>query len=201
MNNQNVVYNKVLKSYFDVLIKISKNKMFYISRGLRLVYSILFYPFNIIRFNSIGLFSYISPISSVRNSASISIGNHVHVNSFVVLWPTLLKIGDYSQINPGTAIYGNVVIGKYVMIAPNCMIAGGNHKYNNIVDPMIFQGSFSKGIVIEDDVWIGANSTILDGVTIGKGAIIAAGSTVAKDVFPFDIVAGGLSKKIASRLK
>jgi len=87
------------------------------------------------------------------------------------------------------------------MVAPNCMIAGGNHNYSRIDKPMMFQGSNSKGIIIEDDVWIGANSSILDGVKIGKGAIIAAGSVVTKDVCAYDIVAGVPAKKINSRLK
>jgi len=65
------------------------------------------------------------------------------------------------------------------------MLAGANHSFGdrNTPMPMMFQGSFSKGgIVIEDNVWIGANCVILDGVTIGTGSIIAAGSVVARPV-------------------
>jgi acetyltransferase-like isoleucine patch superfamily enzyme len=87
------------------------------------------------------------------------------------------------------------------MIAPNCMISGGNHNYIDNLIPMIFQSSNSKGIIIDDDVWIGANSVILDGVTIEKGAIIAAGSVVKNNVAKYEIVAGNPAKKIKSRLK
>lgn len=65
---------------------------------------------------------------------------------------------------------------------------------------MMFQGSFSKGgIVIEDNVWIGANCVILDGVTIGTGSIIAAGSVVSRSVAPYTILGGNTAKIIRIR--
>ena len=63
------------------------------------------------------------------------------------------------------------------------------------------QGVNSKGIVIEDNVWIGASATILDGVTISKGAVIAAGSVVNKNVDKYAIVAGVPAKVIGSRFR
>ena len=78
-----------------------------------------------------------------------------------------------------------------VMIAPNCMIAGGNHGIVNHGTPMIKQVCSTTGpIIIGNDVWIGANTVVLDGVCIGTGSVIAAGSVVHKDVPPFTIVAG-----------
>ncbi|MFH6999046.1 acyltransferase [Flavobacterium sp. FlaQc-57] len=150
-------------------------------------------------YKDVGLFTYISLSSSIRNYKNISLGNKSQINSFVVLWPTKLILGQNTQINPGTTIYGNVTIGNNVMIAPNCMIAGGNHNFKDVNIPMILQGSNEKGIKIEDDVWIGANSVIIDGVKIGKGAVIAAGSVVVKDVQEYDIVAGPASIKIKDR--
>lgn len=116
-----------------------------------------------------------------------------------------LKIGANSQVGPFTVfftgIYG-ITIGRDVMIAPHCVFAGGNHEYRNLDVPMIQAGSFSNGpIIIEDDVWIGANCTICDNVTIGKGAIVAANSVVNKSVDSYDIVAGVPAKKISSRIK
>ena len=187
------------KKWNTLFSKYLNNQLFYIDRGFRIAISILKFPLNYIIFRKVSVLTYISPRSSIRNHHFISIANRVQINSFVVLWPTLLEIGKYSQINPGTTIYGKVLIGCYVMIAPNCMLAGGNHGFSNIESPMIFQNNSSKGIIIEDDVWIGANSTILDGVTIGKGAIIAAGSVVKKDVKPYEIVAGVPAKNIGFR--
>lgn len=65
--------------------------------------------------------------------------------------------------------------------------------------PISKQGLESKGIVIDDDVWIGANCTILDGVKIGKSPIIAAGAVVTKDVAPCSIVAGVRAKLMRIR--
>lgn len=182
-----------------MLKKIIKNPIFYFYILLRYCYSVLMFPFRICIFNKIGYLSYISPVSSIRNHSKIVLGNFCQINSYVVLWPTKLTVGSHSQINPGTAIYGNVSIGSNVMIAPNCMIAGGNHNFNDKKIPMILQGSNEKGIIIEDDVWIGANSVIVDGVKIGKGAVIGAGSVVVKSVESYTIVAGVPAIKIKNR--
>lgn len=182
-----------------MLSKLLKNPFFYFNVVLRFFYCILMYPFKIFLYKKIGYRTYVSSRSSVRNHKNISLGNFSQINSFTVLWPTKLRIGNYTQINPGTAIYGKVSIGDNVMVAPNCMIAGGNHKFENIQIPMILQGSNEKGIVIEDDVWIGANSVIVDGVRIGKGSIIAAGSVVVKNVDQYTVVAGVPAIKIKSR--
>ena len=182
------------------IIKLIKNPSLYVFIALRAVFTIIKYPVYSLLFQKTGVLSYISLRSSVRNHRVISIGNYAQINPFVILWPTSLRIGRYSQLNPGTAVYGDVVIGDYVMIAPNCMIAGGNHSFNRLDKYMMLQGSESKGIVIEDDVWVGANSVVLDGVKIGKGAIIAAGSIVTNNVESYDIVAGVPAKTISSRL-
>ena len=76
------------------------------------------------------------------------------------------------------------------MIGPNVSIPGANHNFESINVPMNMQGNTIKGTIIEDDVWIGANSVILDGIAIGKGSVIGAGSVVAKDVEPYSIVGG-----------
>jgi acetyltransferase-like isoleucine patch superfamily enzyme len=75
------------------------------------------------------------------------------------------------------------------------MIAAGNHNFSRIDVPIMDQGNTAKGIRIEDDVWIGANSVILDGVTIRHGAIVAAGTVVTNDVETFSVVAGVPAQK------
>lgn len=87
------------------------------------------------------------------------------------------------------------------MVGPHCVLAAGNHEFRNLELPMIKAGSFSNGpIVIEEDVWIGANCTITDNVRIGKGAIVGANSLVNKDVQPYSIVGGVPARHISSRL-
>ncbi|RXK81844.1 acyltransferase [Filimonas effusa] len=166
--------------------------------------NLLLFPLRYLFLGKIRFGSSISISVSCRNLKSIYIGNRVRINKGVVLWAGYrggIYIGDFSQLNPYTTIYGDVKIGRYVMIAPHVMLAGGGHGFDDISKPMMLQPSTNKGgIVIEDDVWIGANCTVVDGVVIGKGAIIAAGSVVVGNVASYDIVAGVPAKRIRSRL-
>lgn len=89
-------------------------------------------------------------------------------------------------------------------------ILGGNHQIDAFTtyplkamysEPYCEQDAATKGaVIIEDEVWLGANSIILSGVTIGKGAIVAAGSVVTKDVPPYTIVGGNPAKFIKNRV-
>ena len=120
--------------------------------------------------------------------------------------------GTYGELN--ILSYKNkeegLEIGNYVSIASNVwFILGGNHQmntYSNYPIASMFielcpeKDALTKGkIIIEDEVWIGANVTILSGIKIGKGAIIAAGSVVTKDVPPYSIVGGNPAKIIRYR--
>jgi acetyltransferase-like isoleucine patch superfamily enzyme len=113
----------------------------------------------------------------------------------------LVQIGNNCSINPYTIIYGHggVKIGNNVLIAAHCVVIPANHQYNSKLIPINQQGEIRKGIIIEDDVWLGAGVKVLDGVTIGKGAIVAAGAIVNKNVDPFTIVGGVPAQKIKTR--
>lgn len=112
-----------------------------------------------------------------------------------------ISIGKNCSINPYAIIYGHggVTIGDNVLIAAQCMIIAANHNFVSKDIPICFQGNNAKGITIEDDVWLGHGCSILDGVTIGRGAIIGAGSVINKSVPPFTIVAGVPAKVIRTR--
>lgn len=113
-----------------------------------------------------------------------------------------IQIGKRVKINPYCIIYGNgkgVSIGDDVLIAAQTIIIPANHNFDNINIPINKQKENSKGITIGDDVWIGAGCKILDGVKIGKGAIIAAGSVVNKNIPEFAIVGGVPAKVIKYR--
>ena len=147
---------------------------------------------------------YISKTAILQNRRLISIKRFAEIQDFVIIrtFKNPVQIGEYTQINPFTVIYGGsgVYIGNNVMIAPHCMIVAGNHDFKQIDIPMRHAGNLTKGpIVIEDGAWIGANSTITDGVTIGHDSVVAAGSVVTKDVAPYDIVGGAPAHKIGNR--
>jgi acetyltransferase-like isoleucine patch superfamily enzyme len=164
------------------------------------LYSLVSYPFYKISCKDFKFGSFIHPFASIGNHNLLSIGRNVYINHNVTVWGNIITIGDNTQINPNTVLYGNIEIGKNVMIAPNCMIAGGNHNFSDTTTPIRFQGDNSKGIVIEDDVWIGANCVILDGVTIKKGSVIGAASVVTKDIDEYSIVIGNPAKTIKKRI-
>jgi len=92
-------------------------------------------------------------------------------------------------------VRGNISIGDDVIIGPNSSIFSENHNFNDLIIPIREQGVTRKGVVIENNVWIGANVVILDGVKIGSGSIISAGSVVNKDVIKNSIV-GGVPAKV-----
>lgn len=95
-----------------------------------------------------------------------------------------LQIGDNSSIGPFGFVgcSGKILIGKNVMIGPRVSLFAENHNFSDISTSIKSQGVNNKGIIIEDNCWIGSGVIILDGVTIGHGSVIGAGTLIAKDV-------------------
>lgn len=139
----------------------------------------------------------------------IRIGAHTFLYDFVVLKAVGgggdIVIGEHCYLNAGTTIYSGsgVKLGNYVLIAPGCVIAPTNHAFDRTDIPIRHQGFMPSkgGVVIEDDVWVGANCTLVDGAHIGTGAIIAAGAVVTGKVEPYAIYGGVPAKKIGERKK
>lgn len=136
----------------------------------------------------------------IRGKGTVTVGSHVRIRNGVVLQTRdEIVIGDHTGLNPYVVIYGNVRLGRYNMIAPHVMLAGGNHGFEDVNRPMKLQTAPERGIETEDDVWIGANAVVVDGVRIGTGAIVAAGAVVTRDVPPYAIVGGNPAKLIKYR--
>lgn len=104
-------------------------------------------------------------------------------------------LGHYNFING----QGGVVIGDDVIIGPYVKILSENHKFDRIDTPIRLQGVSRVGIKIHSDVWIGANVTILDGVEIGKGSIIGAGSIVTRSIPEYSLAVGSPCKVLKNR--
>lgn len=128
-----------------------------------------------------------------------SMGEHVSISKGCTFAnPKYIHMGHYIFINFGTKILNTttVKIGNFVAIGPQCMFITSNNDYSDWSKPMMYQRVKKDiQIEIEDDVWIGANATILSGVKIGRGAIVAAGAVVSKSVPPYAI-AGGVPAKV-----
>jgi acetyltransferase-like isoleucine patch superfamily enzyme len=103
-------------------------------------------------------------------------------------------IGDRTRIGIGCVVIGPVKVGNDVMFAQNIVVSGLNHGYQDLSLPPSLQPIETKPIIIEDEVWIGANSVITAGVTLGKHSVVAAGSVVTKSVPPNCVVAGNPAK-------
>lgn len=107
-------------------------------------------------------------------------------------------IGDYSRIGLHNTIIGPVKIGSHVNLAQNITITGLNHNFQDVSLRIDQQGINTKEIIIGDDVWIGANSVILQGVTVGEHCVVAAGSVVNHSIPPYSICAGVPARVIKS---
>jgi len=146
----------------------------------------------------------IDPRAFIARGGKINIDDDCVIRAGAMLLPSggEISIGKNTSINQYTIIngQGNVTIGNKVLIAAFVSMYAANHKFEDPNIPIRDQGMYTKGgIKIEDDVWIGTHVVILDGVTIGKGSIVSAGSVVTQDIEPFSIVGGVPAKLIKYR--
>jgi acetyltransferase-like isoleucine patch superfamily enzyme len=146
-------------------------------------------------------------IETSSRGSNLHIGEHCFIDDFVKIkfsgGIADIEIGDYCYLNAGTILYsGNgIKLGKAVLIAANVTLAPTNH--NIAKDKWILHQGFMEskgGIIIEDDVWIGANSVILDGTYIEEGCIIAAGSVVRGRIEKYGIYGGNPLKRLKDRI-
>ena len=139
------------------------------------------------------------------SSSGIELGDNVTIekNSILICTGVIADMGKGIKIGEGTGInanaflggQGGIDIGRNVIIGPGVKIFSENHTFSDINIPIKNQGTSRKGVIIKDNCWIGANVTILDGVTIGCGSVVAAGAVVSKSI-PENVVAGGIPAKI-----
>ncbi|ADZ72696.1 acyltransferase [Polymorphum gilvum] len=152
----------------------------------------------------------VSPLADLERSVRgtrIEIGPGAVIDSFVKIKPAggsgEVIIGAHVYLNSGTTIYtGNGVrIGDDTLIAANCTLAPTNHEFADPATPIRLQGFKPSrgGIVIGRDVWIGANSVVLDGAVIGDGCVVGAGSLVRGTLEPFGIYAGNPLRRVGTR--
>lgn len=143
---------------------------------------------------------------SVRGSR-IVVGESSVIDSFVKIKPAGgngdLDIGSHCYINSGCVFYtGNGIrVGNDVLVAANCTFAPTNHAFSDRTKPIRLQGFLESrgGILVEDDVWIGANCVILDGAVLRRGCIVAAGSVVRGELESYSVYGGNPLKMIGKR--
>jgi acetyltransferase-like isoleucine patch superfamily enzyme len=127
------------------------------------------------------------PWKSDINYRNVEVGNDVYIAPWVMF----------------IAFKKKLIIGDKVLIGPGTTISTGDHNYSRVgvymMDSKEKEETDDQEVIIEDDVWIGANVIILKGVRIGRGSVVAAGSLVIKNIPPYSIVGGVPAKLIKNR--
>lgn len=121
------------------------------------------------------------------------------------IWRGVVKVGHFAYLGSGTHIFYPTIIGDLCLVAQDTHFVGNDHGFSESGIPMRVahpQNDSRKIItIVESEVWIGQRSIILAGIKIGRGAIVAAGSVVTKDVAPYTIVGGVPAKFIKNRFR
>ena len=144
--------------------------------------------------------------SSVRMDTppfrKFSLGEDSVIESFACINNAVgdIVIGNHSRVGIHSIVIGPVSIGSHVQLAQGVVVTGLNHIFSNPSIPIDMQGVETKMVEISDDVWIGANATILPGVKIGQHCVVAAGAVVCSDV-PAHCVVAGVPAKVIKQLK
>jgi len=107
---------------------------------------------------------------------------------------------EFSYVGPDCLIGPGVELGRYAMLGPRVCIVGDDHNFSKPGTPIIFSGRPTlRRTRVEADAWVGCGAVLMAGTTIGRGAIVAAGAVVTKDVPPYEIHGGVPARKIAER--
>lgn len=152
----------------------------------------------------LSIFSY-TTINMVVGRKKAKIGYATKVHPTVIMRQgERIEIGDHCLINHNNVLqagkeFGKIKIGDYVHTGANVMMFAFNHSIDDLEVPSVLQDYYDADICIEDDVWIGAGSVIVAGVTVGKGSVIGSNSVVTKDIPPYSIVTGVPANVIRSR--
>ncbi len=193
-------------------VKIYPDVRFKEAQRIEVGYGVVFergVEINIEQDNSLQIGDCVNLVRNVRISCNgqnnkINLANFVSLDRGVDLKAqrgVQIYIGDRTYIGPYTCISGlsNIRIGKDCLIASHSSIYAHNHVFSNPNKTINHQGFVAKGIVIEDDCWIGTGVRVVDGVNIGKGSVIGAGAVVTKDIPPYSVAVGVPAKVISQR--
>ncbi len=148
----------------------------------------------------LGEYCYIATDAHIHD-ATLELGDNCIIGGSALIRHAKIKAGDNCSFNSFCYLQGNITFGNDVRVAPRASIIADNHCHGDIFVPINEQKTFGKGINIANDVWIGANTVIVDGVNIASHSIIAAGAVVTKDVLPYTIVGGNPAKVIKNRIE
>jgi acetyltransferase-like isoleucine patch superfamily enzyme len=150
----------------------------------------------------------------VGNNATLALGRECAIGRYAELAADgLIEIGNETSIQDRSMLLGDVTVGSYCSLAPNVFISSGSHCFDLDPRELIkdqdrmaaqdqgYSAKRSRRVTVEDDCWLGINSVVTPGVTIGKGAVVGANSVVTKDVPPYCVVVGAPARVLRKRLE
>ena len=188
----------VQQSQFTLTTHLLRLRYRYLA-GLRLGRRVVFKGTPVIEISNGGQIIIAEGVTLNSSNRGYHLNMHSPVKLFVDRPGARITIGAHSRLH-GACLhaYSAITIGKRCLIAANTQIIDGSgHDLSfGAVEQRIFTGGDSRPIVLEDDVWVGANTLILPGVTIGKGSVIGAGSVVTKAIPPMVVAAGNPARII-----
>ncbi|MBX0330762.1 acyltransferase [Oscillochloris sp. ZM17-4] len=135
------------------------------------------------------------------NNVTVARGSIIQCTGVIQNLGTGVSIGDNSAVGSFSFLggQGGIRIGQHVIMGPRVSIHSENHRYDDVTRPIRLQGESRAGVTIGDDCWVGTGAIILDGVRVGRGCVIAAGSVVTRDIADDSVVAGVPARVIRSR--
>jgi len=185
--------HKIIRLFLRPVWLIYRNLGFFIKRFVLNVAGV-----SIAQGVSVSLSASVDP---ARGSIVIGKNSSIDKGCIIRAFGGKITIGQNCTLNPYCVLYGpgEINIGDGVRIAPHVVIVAANHVFSDPNEFIFEQGLSKNGVVILDDVWIGAGARILDGVQLAHGTVVAAGAVVTKSTKAYDIVAGVPARKISSR--
>jgi len=140
-----------------------------------------------------------------ERNEGLRLGDNVYVgrNTILSCKEGSITIGDYTNIAANCSLLSEteITLGRYCFLAGHCfLVAGGNHSFDDVSRPIMFQRSVSKGgIRLGDDVWLGAGVIVLDGASIGRGVVVGAGAVVTGPLPDYAVAVGSRRLLITDR--
>jgi acetyltransferase-like isoleucine patch superfamily enzyme len=146
--------------------------------------------------------------------ASLSIGAECYLGRHVELGPGgHISIGDQTSIQDRSILVGDVKLGRYCVVSLNVLMTSGRHYFDQwphllirdqdlrVASDFELQTAHSQPIVVEEDCWLGMNSVIMPGVTVGRGCVVGSNAVVTRDLPPYSVVVGAPARIVRQRLE
>lgn len=149
----------------------------------------------------------------IPKGASIWLGSDSYIGRYVELGPGgHIHIGDRASLQDRCILVGDISVGSYSMFSLNVLITSGRHYFDSVPhllirdqDALVLSDlqkrqANSQPVCVEEDCWLGVNTVVMPGVTIGRGAVIGANSVVTRDIAPYTVVVGAPAREVRKRL-